>query len=168
MPNREAGTWDAVVVVDLLHRHPDPLGFLHACRERLAPDGVVLIDEPLCCHTASSAELKSLGCQSLLLLQPRLSPFAFTPAGLLRLLARAGFRSILDHRGTLIVAAIEPREPLDPGSASTHGARLVRALLDQQRLVDLAEQRVRDERRIGVRQLADVRDAIAGMHRPGT
>ncbi len=102
------GPFDAIVIVDLLHRLADPLDFLSSCAARLGPSGIVLIDQPLRQRDEGHRELRAAGSPDLDLLRPEEYAFVFTESSLDRLVSRSGL-SLLHTEATLRVAGAQPR-----------------------------------------------------------
>lgn len=158
-----AGPWAAISLVDTLGRDPDPLGLLRDCRDRLAPGGFVLVDEPFRRRGGAFAKPPRLSSATLHLLDPMKRPWVFDGNALVDLLSAAGFGWTLESGESLVVAASGPIEPVSHGWPETPSGRLVRALLEQRDRLSLLAERSRDDRALALRE---VERAIANAGDP--
>ena len=154
------GSFDAILLFDLLEHLPDPLGTLkqYQCVIVSLPAGLLLIETPLFDDPRPYHALRSAGSSLLAYMRPIEHIHLFTTSALQLLLARAGCAWINLDLAPLVVAGPQPiaenaEATITEKLLTSVSARLVQALLDERHELGLAYRRQQEDRLLAFEQL---------------
>lgn len=137
----EPGSFDVIVMMDVIEHLPDPKGTIEHCLKLLKPDGILMLQTPSYPAQSSLDDLRTEKHQFLLHLSPGEHIHLFSENSLAMLLKRAGTRhveflpAIFWFYDMFCVASRQPlRRTLegarDEAFTRSVSARLVQAMLD--------------------------------------
>ncbi len=138
----EAGSLDAVVLMDVLEHLPDPVSTLTAAAALLKKDGIVMIQTPCLPEGYSFETLQKENHPFLKMLKPPEHVYLFSESSVRRFLNTCNLPyiqfepAVFGMYDMFLVASQAPlqvntREAIDQALMSTPGGRLVLALLDK-------------------------------------
>lgn len=136
-----AGTFDAVVLMDVVEHLPQPLPMLQRCVQLLKPNGVLLLQMPQYPAGQSLQQLMAAGHKFPQMLDPDEHLYLYSSQAAHQLMERAGARhvrlipAIFDFYDQSLVASPWPlvehlAAEIDAALEASVSARMVRALLD--------------------------------------
>jgi 2-polyprenyl-3-methyl-5-hydroxy-6-metoxy-1,4-benzoquinol methylase len=139
----EAGSLDAIVLMDVLEHLRDPVGTMKRCLTLLKLDGILLVQTPRYPEGTSFAEMRDKDDSFLLQLKPEEHIYLFSKSSATQLFTQCGARyvvfeqAIFSHYDMFFIVGREPlvvnaKNEIERALLRAPVSRLVLALLDLQ------------------------------------
>lgn len=151
------GSFDAIVLSEVIQHFPDPVTTLKHCASLLKPDGLILIETPFF-DSRTYDQLRDSGSPLLEQLRPIVHMVLFTEAAIKQLLERVGLPSVVKEDARMVVCGAtplveRPEAEREITLTESFSGRLVLALLNSQHRVTRSYARRENDRSKSFAQL---------------